>query len=104
MNAKKERVKRPDDCQYLLVSQINYTLTNYAEHSKQFCHDMANRYLAEDEIRLRLVWENAQEQVILSPYGFLVFDDTVFDIGQYGKIYYCPLKDNRQVDDSGGDL
>lgn len=65
---------------------------------------MANRYLAEDEIRLRLVWENAQEQVILSPYGFLVFDDTVFDIGQYGKIYYCPLKDNRQVDDSGGDL
>ncbi len=195
MNAKKERVTRLDYCQYLLVSQINYTLTNYAEHTKQFSHDMANRYLAEDEIRPRLVWENVQEQVIRSPYGFLVFDDTVLDkeysrqielvrrqysgnahrvikgigvvtcvyvnpetnqfwiidyriydpegdgksklehvldmlrnciyqkalpfwavlmdtwyatkkvmlqIEQYGKIYYCPLKDNRQVDDSGG--
>lgn len=195
MNAKKERVTRLDYCQYLLVSQINYTLTNYAEHTKQFSHDMANRYLAEDEICPRLVWENVQEQVIRSPYGFLVFDDTVLDkeyshqielvrrqysgnahrvikgigvvtcvyvnpetnqfwiidyriydpegdgksklehvldmlrnciyqkalpfwavlmdtwyatkkvmlqIEQYGKIYYCPLKDNRQVDDSGG--
>lgn len=195
MNAKKERVTRLDYCQYLLVSQINYTLTNYAEHTEQFSHDMANRYLANDEIRPRLVWENVREQVVLSPYGFLVFDDTVLDkeysrqielvrrqysgnahgiikgigvvtcvyvnpetnqfwiidyriydpegdgksklehmlemlrnciyhkalpfwavlmdtwyatkdvllqIERYGKIYYCPLKDNRQVDGSGG--
>jgi hypothetical protein len=195
MRPKKERVTRLDYCQYLLVSQINYTLTNYAEHTEKFSHDMANRYLAGDEIRPRLVWENVKGQVIQMPHGFLVFDDTVLDknfshkielvrrqysgnahgvikgigvvtcvyvnpeidqfwiidyriydpdgdgktkldhvqdmllncvyqkqlefwavlmdtwyatkdimlqIEKYGKIYYCPLKDNRQVDDSGG--
>ena len=195
MIPKKERVTRLDYCQYLLVSQINYTLTNYAEHTEKFSHDMANRYLAGDEIRPRLVWENIKSEVRLTPYGFLVFDDTVIDknfshqielvrrqysgnahglikgigvvtcvyvnpqidqfwiidyriydpegdgktklehmqdmllncvyqksldfwavlmdtwyatkgimlqIEKLGKIYYCPLKDNRQVDDSGG--
>ena len=195
MIPKKERVTRLDYCQYLLVSQINYTLTNYAEHTEKFSHDMATRYLHEDEIRPRLVWENIKDEVRPTPYGFLVFDDTVVDknfskrielvrrqysgnahgiikgigvvtcvyvnpqidqfwiidyriydldgdgktkldhmrdmllncvyqkkldfwsvlmdtwyatkeimlqIEKIGKIYYCPLKDNRQVDDSGG--
>jgi hypothetical protein len=195
MIPKKERVTRLSYCQYLLVSQINYTLTNYAEHTEKFSHDMANRYLAGDEVRPRLVWENVKGQIIRTPYGFLVFDDTVADknfshnielvrrqysgnahgvikgigvvtcvyvnpktdqfwiidyriydpdgdgktkldhmqdmlmncvyqknldfwavlmdtwyatkammlqIEKIGKIYYCPLKDNRQVDDSGG--
>ena len=195
MKPKRERVTRLDYCQYLLVSQINYTLTNYAEHTEKFSHDAANRYLSGDEIRPRLVWENVQSQVVQTPYGFLVFDDTVIDknfshdmelvrrqysgnvhgvikgigvvtcvyvnpqldrfwiidyrlydpdgdgktkldhlrdmllncvyqkalefwsvlmdtwyatkeimlqIEKFDKIYYCPLKDNRQVDDSGG--
>jgi hypothetical protein len=195
MIPKTERVTRLTYCQYLLVSQTNYTLTNYADHTEKFSHDMANRYLAEDEVRPRLVWENIKDQVIRSAYGFLVFDDTVIDknfsrrielvrkqysgnahgiikgigvvtcvyvnpqidqfwiidyriydpdgdgktkldhmqdmllncvyqksldiwavlmdtwyatkemmlqIEKMGKIYYCPLKDNRQVDDSGG--
>lgn len=195
MRPKKERVTRLDYCQYLLASQINYTLTNFADHAEKFSHDAANRYLAGDEIRPRLVWENVKGQVIQTPYGFLVFDDTVIDknfsknielvrsqysgnahkvikgigvvtcvyvnpqidqfwiidyriydpdgdgkskldhmkdmllncvyqkellfwavlmdswyaskdmmlqIERLGKIYYCPLKDNRQVDDSGG--
>jgi len=195
MNAKKERVTRLKYCQYLLVSRINYTLTNYAEHTEKFSHDMANRYLAGDEIRPRLVWENVRKEVVQTPYGFFVFDDSVLDknfsrhielvrrqysgnahgiikgigvvtcvyvnpqtdqfwiidsriydpagdgktklehmqemllncvyqkrlafwavlmdpwyatkevllqIEKFGKLYYCPLKDNRQVDDSGG--
>jgi len=109
MKPRKGRITRIDYCQYLLVSQINYTLTNYAEHTDKFSHDMANRYLAGDEVRPRLVWENVNTQVVQTPYGFLVFDDTVADknfsrkIEKFGKIYYCPLKDNRQVDDSGGE-
>jgi len=195
MNPKKERVTRLEYCQYLLVSQINYTLTNYADHTEKFSHDMATRYLAGDEIRPRLVWENVKSEVRPTAAGFLVFDDTVIDknfshrielvrrqysgnahgiikgigvvtcvyvnpqtnqfwiidyriydpqgdgksklehmqdmllncvyqkslafwavlmdtwyattkvmlqIEKLGKIYYCPLKDNRQVDDSGG--
>jgi hypothetical protein len=34
-----------DYCQYLLSSQVNYTLTNLAEHLDQFSHDTINRYL-----------------------------------------------------------
>ena len=30
--------------------------------------------------------------------------EILLSIEKYGKIYYCPLKDNRQVDDSGGSL
>jgi hypothetical protein len=187
---------RLDYCQYLLVSQINYTITNYADHSpKPMSHDAINRYLREDRLTSRLVWEHARSQIQSSPYGFVIFDDTVLDknfshqielvrlqysgnahglikgiglvncvyvnpeTGQYWvidyriydpdrdgkskldhvqdmltqivqhkqlpfhavlmdtwyatrdlmlfidslhKIYYCPLKDNRQVDDSGG--
>ena len=55
MKAKTECVTRLDYCQYLLVSQINYTLTNYADHTEKFSHDIANRYQAGDEIRPRLV-------------------------------------------------
>jgi hypothetical protein len=195
MQTTKQPVTRLDYCQYLLVSQINYTLTNFAEHAEKFSHDAANRYLAGDEIRPRLVWENVKGEVVQTHYGFLVFDDTVIDksfsrnielvrsqysgnvhkvikgvgvvtcvyvnpqidqfwiidyriydpdgdgktkldhvqdmllncvyqkqlpfwavlmdswyatkeimllIERLDKIYYCPLKDNRQVDDSGG--
>ena len=79
MKPKKERVTRLDYCQYLLASQINYTLTNYADHTEKFSHDMANRYLAGDAIRPRLVWENVENQVVPTPYGYFVFDDTVTD-------------------------
>jgi Transposase DDE domain len=191
----RQAVTRLDYCQYLLISQINYTLTNFAEHTEQFSHDALNRYLAGDQIRPRLVWENVAAQVVQTPEGYLVFDDTVVDkdfsfqielvrrqysgnahglikgigvvtcvyvnptldqfwiidyriyapesdgkskldhvhemlsncvyqkqlpfrtvlmdtwyatkdamlyIEQLGKLYYCPLKDNRQVDDAAG--
>jgi hypothetical protein len=195
MKAKRQAVTRIDYCQYLLVSQVNYTLTNFAEHTEQFSHDAVNRFLAGDRIRPRLVWENVKAQVVQTPAGYVVFDDTVVDkdfscqielvrrqysgnahglirgigvvtcvyvnamldqfwiidyriyapesdgkskldhvhdmltncvyqkqlqfrtvlmdtwyatkeamlyLEQVGKVYYCPLKDNRQVDDSGG--
>ena len=184
-----------DYCQYLLVSQINYTLTNFAEHSEKFSHDALNRYLQGEKLSPKLTWETVQNQVVQTSKGFVVFDDTVADknfsqeielvrhqysgnahrvikgigivtcvyvnpdldqfwiidyriydpdgdgktkldhvqemllncvhqkqllfwavltdswyatkeimlaIEKYEKIYYCPLKDNRQVDDSGG--
>lgn len=191
------RPTRLDYCQYLLVSQINYTITNYADHTpKQMSHDAINRYLREDRLTSRLVWEHARPQIQPSAHGYVIFDDTVLDknfshkielvrlqysgnahglikgiglvncvyvnpeTGQYWvidyriydpdrdgkskldhvqdmltqivqhkqlpfhavlmdtwyatkdlmlfidslhKIYYCPLKDNRQVDDSGGE-
>jgi hypothetical protein len=73
----KTRPTRLDYCQYLLVSQVNYTLTNFAEHTEKFSHDAVNGYLAGDQITPRLVWENVRGQVIQTPEGFIMFDDTV---------------------------
>lgn len=74
-----ETVTRLDYCQYLLSSQINYTLTHFAEHSEQFSHDAINRYLAGEQLTPRLVWENVQAQVVPSAEGYVLFDDTVLD-------------------------
>lgn len=70
---------RLDYCQYLLSSQINYTLTNFADHSQRFSHDMINRYLAGDRISPRLVWENVSPHIIVDEQGYVIFDDTVLD-------------------------
>lgn len=75
----KDSITRLDYCQYLLVSQINYTLTNFADHSERFCHDTVNRYLRGERITPRLVWENTSAQITLSEQGYIVFDDTVLD-------------------------
>ncbi len=68
-----------DYCQYLLVSQINYTLTNFAEHCAKFSHDAINRYLRGARLSPRLVWENVASQVVQTPRGYVIFDDTVLD-------------------------
>jgi len=79
MRTRTQTVSRLDYCQYLLVSQINYTLTNFAEHSEKFSHDALNRYLDREKLSPKLTWENVQPQVVQTPKGFLIFDDTVAD-------------------------
>lgn len=75
----KASMTRLDFCQYLLISQISYTLTNFADHSERFSHDQINRYLAGEKITPRLVWQNIANQVVATPQGYVVFDDTVLD-------------------------
>ena len=75
----KESITRLDYCQYLLVSQINYTLTNFADHSEKFSHDSINRYLREERLTPRLVWDNIEGQIIRTAKGYVIFDDTVLD-------------------------
>ena len=74
-----DQVSRLDYCQYLLVSQLNYTLTNKAFHCERFSHDAINRYLRSERITPRLIWDNVRSQLILTERGYLVFDDTVLD-------------------------
>jgi hypothetical protein len=73
------RPTRLDYCQYLVSSHINYTLTNFANHSLKFSHDQLNRYLRDDKLTPHLVWEQTKGQLIESPNGYLLFDDTVAD-------------------------
>jgi hypothetical protein len=54
------RLTRLDYCQFLLSSQVNYTLTHFAEHSRRFSHDLANCDLARERVTPRLVWENVR--------------------------------------------
>ena len=72
-------INRDDYCQYLLVSQINYTLTHFADHSEQWSHDQINRYLKREKLTSRSVWENVASQVDADAYGYVLFDDTVLD-------------------------
>src|SRR6266700_3551484 len=70
---------RLDYCQYLLVSQINYTLTNFADHTQDMSHDAINRYLRGDRLTGSILWQNVREQVVWSEDGYIVFDDTIAD-------------------------
>src|SRR5215218_3826171 len=74
-----DHVSRLDYCQYLLVSQINYTLTNFANHSERLSHDAVNRYLRGERITPRLVWDNVRAQLVVTERGYVIFDDTVLD-------------------------
>jgi hypothetical protein len=66
-------------CQYLLVSQINYTCTNLAEHVEGLDHNSVYRYLKNERLTARLVWEHAKETLVMSEAGCIIFDDTVAD-------------------------
>ncbi len=62
-----------------MVSQIHYTLTNFADHCERFSHDAINRCLRGERITPRLVWEQVRGHVGATAQGYLVFDDTVLD-------------------------
>lgn len=68
-----------DYCQFLLSSQINYTLTHMADHLQSFSHDTINRYLSGEKLSPRLLWEQVKPTLALDPEGYVVFDDTVLD-------------------------
>ncbi len=80
-------ITRLDYCQYLMVSQTNYTLTYYADHHPNgVSHDKINRYLAGDKIRPKLLWEQVKEDIELDDDGYIIFDDTVLDKNHSHKI------------------
>jgi hypothetical protein len=56
-----------DYCQYLLSSQINYTLTNMADHLQKWSHDTIN------------LFEQVQPLLEPDPEAYLIFDDTVLE-------------------------
>ena len=88
-----------DYCQYLLSTPINYTLTHFADHSENFSHDQINRYLANDRLRPRQVWEHVKSDLEQTPDGCLIFDDTVLDkrdrLGETTIFWQRPENDKR---------
>jgi hypothetical protein len=72
-------MKWKDYCQYLLVSQTNYTCTNFAAHHESFSHDQINRYIGTVKATPRMIWQKAKKDIIESENGYILFDDTVVD-------------------------
>jgi hypothetical protein len=66
-------------CQYLLSSQINYTITNLADHVEAISHDRINRYLRREKLTPRLLWENVKPLIQVNEKAYVIFDDTVLD-------------------------
>lgn len=66
-------------CQYLLSSQINYTVTNLADHLGSISHDQINRYLRREKLTPRLLWENVEHLIQAQENAYVIFDDTVLD-------------------------
>jgi hypothetical protein len=58
---------------------VNWTITNLADHLEQVSHDRINRYLKQEKLTPRLLWENVLPHLQTSVDGYLVFDDTVLD-------------------------
>ena len=68
-----------DYCQFLLTSPFNYTMTYFADHVDGLSHDKINRVMQQVEVSSAELWKNVQETLVLSPNGYLVYDDTVLD-------------------------
>ncbi|MBW4669765.1 MAG: transposase [Cyanomargarita calcarea GSE-NOS-MK-12-04C] len=68
-----------DYCQYLISSQINYTLTNLADHLETISHDKINSYLRKEKLTPRLLWDNIKEIIQINEKAYIIFDDTVLD-------------------------
>ena len=68
-----------DYCQFLLVSQVNYTQTYFAEHSEEYSHDQMNRLMRENKLRPQELRQMVRAELVLSENGYILFDDTVLD-------------------------
>ena len=73
------RFTKLDYCQYLWTSQINYIITNLAEHLETISHDAINYYLKTEKLTSLLVWDKVKEVVEPDGNGYIIFDGSVLD-------------------------
>jgi hypothetical protein len=74
-----KRPTRLDYCQYLLVTPINHTITNFADHVEDMSHDAINRFLRDEKMTPHLVWDNVRDLIAATAAGCIMFDDTIID-------------------------
>jgi hypothetical protein len=79
MKKRKRQPSRLDYCQFLLVSQVNYTMTYLAAHSGEWSHDAVKRYLMSERLSGKEVWEHTKGLIEATSQGYVVIDDFVLD-------------------------
>ena len=80
------KISRNDYCQFLTISQKNYTLTYFAEHAEKWSHDVVNRFLQRDKYSPALLWEHIKPDIEFSAKGYIIFDDTILEKRNTKKI------------------
>lgn len=78
-------------CQFLLNSQINYTLTYLGEHTVGVSHDQMNNLMDRKEFPPSLIWENTKDDIIPDKNAYIAIDDTVLD-KRYSRKMDCVLR------------
>jgi len=63
--------------QFLLNTQINYTGTYLADHIDRLNHNSIDRYLKNNKLSPKAIWENVKNDIIFSNDGKILFDDIV---------------------------
>lgn len=86
MSRPKKTFTRENYCQYLISSQTNYTLTNYANHVEHVSHDLVKLFLQTERLTASDVWKQVKVDIVESAHGYIVFDDTVLDKSYSKKI------------------
>lgn len=74
-----QKLSHLDYCQFLLVSQVNYTQTYFADHSEYLSHDRINRMMRECKLTPQALRQMVRSELKLSENGYILFDDTVLD-------------------------
>ena len=82
----KKEFSAKDYCQYLISSQTNYTLTHYSDHVKNISHDLVKKFLQTERLTASNVWKQVRDDIVSSPNGYILFDDTVLDKSHSNKI------------------
>ena len=54
-------------------------MTYFANHVHGLSHDAVNRFLRNEKITGKIIWEHVQGDIFLSTHGCLVFDDSVLN-------------------------
>lgn len=75
----KKKLTHLDYCQFLLVSQVNYTQTYFADHSELLSHDRINRMMRQIKLTPQELRQMVRSELRLSENGYILFDDTVLD-------------------------
>ena len=73
------KLTHEDYCQFLLVSQTNFTQTYFADHREDVSHDDLNRMMRQAKLSPRDLRERVRSELILSANGYMLFDDVVLD-------------------------
>ena len=65
--------------QLLVISWVNYTVTYLADHLECLTHDNVRYFIKTNHFTPRQLWQQVRPQVVLSAWGYVLFDDTVLD-------------------------